>query len=90
MYFVTFIDDHSRKVWAIALKTKDQELDTFKEFHVRVEREIGNKLKVVKADDDNEYKVQFESYCKLHGIRPEKIPAKVPHLNVTLSYSGHE
>lgn len=22
-YFVTFIDDHSRKVWAIALKAKD-------------------------------------------------------------------
>ena len=23
LYFVTFIDDHSRKVWGFALKTKD-------------------------------------------------------------------
>ncbi|KAL6533177.1 hypothetical protein OROMI_027289 [Orobanche minor] len=31
-YFVTFIDDHSRKVWAYTLKSKDQVLDVFKEF----------------------------------------------------------
>ena len=38
MYFVTFIDDHSRKVWAIAQKAKDHVLDAFKEFYVKVER----------------------------------------------------
>lgn len=31
-YFVTFIDDHSRKVWAYALKTKDVMLEAFKLF----------------------------------------------------------
>ena len=30
LYFVTFIDDHSRKVWGFALTTKDQVLDAFK------------------------------------------------------------
>ena len=44
LYFVTFIDDHSRKVWGFALKTKDQVLDAFKELHARLEREIGKKL----------------------------------------------
>ena len=29
LYFVTFIDDLSRKVWAFALKSKDQVLDEF-------------------------------------------------------------
>ena len=38
LYFVTFIDDHSRKMWAYALKSKDQALDVFKGFHVKVER----------------------------------------------------
>ena len=38
LYFVTFIDDHSRKVWAFALKTKCQMLDAFKELHVKLER----------------------------------------------------
>ena len=36
---MTFIDDHSRKVWGFALKTKDQVLDSFKELHARIERE---------------------------------------------------
>ena len=40
-YFVTFIDDHSRKLWVSPLKTKDQVLSVFKEFHTRVERETG-------------------------------------------------
>ena len=29
-YFVTFIDDHSRKVWAFILKCKDQVLNTLR------------------------------------------------------------
>lgn len=37
-YFVTFIDDHSRKVWAFALNSKDQVLEKFKTFHVMAER----------------------------------------------------
>ena len=39
LYFVTFIDDFSRKVWAYALKMKDQVVGVFKEFHVKVERD---------------------------------------------------
>ena len=38
LYFVTFIDDCSRKLRVYALKTKDQVLEKFKEFHVLVER----------------------------------------------------
>ena len=54
-YFVTFIDDCSQNLWAFVLKTKDQVLSVFKEFQVRVERETGQKLKVVRADNDGEY-----------------------------------
>ena len=46
-YFVTFIDDHSSKTWAYALKSKDQVLDIFKQFHVSVERQTGKKLKCI-------------------------------------------
>ena len=41
LYYVTLIDDHSRKVWAYALKFNDQVLDVFKDFHVKIERQIG-------------------------------------------------
>lgn len=80
-YFVTFIDDHSRKVWATVLKTKDQVLDVFKDLHVKVERETGKQLKAVRADNGGEYRGPFEEYCRLHGIRLEKTPAKTPQLN---------
>ena len=69
LYFVTFIDDHSRKVWVSLLKTKDQVLEAFKEFHAKVERETGQKLKSIRADNGVEYCGPFESYCKLHGIK---------------------
>ena len=39
LYFVTFIDDQSRKVWGFALQTKDHALDSFKELHARLESE---------------------------------------------------
>ena len=60
LYFITFIDDCSRKFWAYALKTKDQVVDIFKEFHVRVERETSQKLKYIRFDNVSEYMGSFE------------------------------
>ena len=80
-YFMTFIDDHGRKVWVSPLKTKDQVLSVFKEFHARVERETDRKLKVVRADNGGEYRGQFEEYCWSKGIRFEYIVPKTPELN---------
>lgn len=71
-YFVSFIDDHSRKVWGSTLKSKDQMLESFKDFHAKVERETGMKLKFVRADNGGEYRGPFEAYCKTHGIRLAK------------------
>ena len=50
-YFVTFIDDHSWKMWAYTLKSKDQVLNVFKEFHTLVERQTGKKLKCIRTDN---------------------------------------
>ncbi|KAL6336690.1 hypothetical protein AAG906_036004 [Vitis piasezkii] len=41
-------DDHSRKIWVYTLKTKDQVLDVFKQFHALVERQSGEKLKCIR------------------------------------------
>jgi hypothetical protein len=81
LYYVTFIDDHSRKVWAFALKTKDQVLDVFKIFHMKVERETGKQLKCVRADNGGEYRGPFEEYCRSHVIRLEKTVPKTPQHN---------
>ena len=81
LYYVTFIDDHSRKVWAYALKSKYQVLDVFKDFHVKVERQTSKQLKSVKADNGGEYRGQFEQYCRSHGIKLEKTVLKTPQQN---------
>jgi len=63
------------------LKTKDQVLSTFKEFHALVERETGKKLKCLKADNGGEYYSPFEAYCNMYDIRMIKTPPKTPQLN---------
>ena len=80
-YFVTFINDHSCKLWVSTLKTKDQVLSVFKELHVRVEREIGRKLKAIWVENRGEYQGQFEEYCWSKGIRLEFTVLKTPELN---------
>ena len=35
-YYVTFIDDYTRKLWDFVLKSKEQVLSVFKEFQARV------------------------------------------------------
>jgi len=81
LYFVTFIDDHSRKVQISLLRSKDKVLEAFKEFHMRVERETAQKLKCIRADNGGEDCGPFKAYCKLHGIRLEETPPKTLQLN---------
>jgi hypothetical protein len=78
LYFVTFIDDHSRKIFLYVLRKKWQVLDVFKEFHAKVERETDRKLKCVRSDNGGEYRGPFERYCRKFGIRLEKTPPKTP------------
>ena len=77
-YLVTFIDDHSRRIWAYTLKTKYQVLDVFKHFHASVERQTGRKLKCIRTDNGGEYIGEFDAYCKKHGIRHQLTPPKTP------------
>ncbi|RVW79299.1 Retrovirus-related Pol polyprotein from transposon TNT 1-94 [Vitis vinifera] len=73
--------DHSRKIWVYTLKTKDQVLDVFKQFHALVERQSGEKLKCIRTDNGGEYFGPFDEYCRQHGIRHQKTPPKTPQLN---------
>jgi hypothetical protein len=58
-----------------------QVLDIFKEFHSKVERETGRKLKCVRSDNGGEYRGPFERYCRKFSISLEKTPPKTPWLN---------
>ncbi|RVW61571.1 Retrovirus-related Pol polyprotein from transposon TNT 1-94 [Vitis vinifera] len=75
------LDDHSRKIWVYTLKTKDQVLKVFKQFHALVERQSGEKLKCIQTDNGGEYYGPFDEYCRQHGIQHQKTPLKTPQLN---------
>ena len=68
-YFVTFIDDFSKKTWVYFLFSKDQVLDKFKLFHLESKRLSGHKLKTLRLDNGGEYTSRaFSSYCAQAGI----------------------
>lgn len=54
-YFVTFTNDHSRKLWTYLIKRKDELFEVFKKFKYMVERQNGHKLKVLKTYGGGEY-----------------------------------
>ena len=87
IYFITFIDDYSRKLWVYALKTKNQVLEKFKEFHVLVERQSSKKLKHIRTDNGGEYCGSFDVCCRQHDITYEKTPqlnGLAERMNMTL------
>ncbi|KAE8694615.1 putative pentatricopeptide repeat-containing protein [Hibiscus syriacus] len=44
-YFVSFVDDYSRRCWVYPIKKKSDVFSTFKNFKARVELDYGNKIK---------------------------------------------
>ncbi|KAE8727807.1 Cytochrome P450, family 78, subfamily A, polypeptide 7 [Hibiscus syriacus] len=55
-YFVSFIDDYSRRCWVYPIKKKSDVFSTFKNFKARVELDSENKIKCFRTDNEGEYK----------------------------------
>jgi len=63
-YFVTFINDHSRKTWIYFLKTKGEVFNCFQEFKALVQNTMGKKIKVLRMDNGGEYTDNdFTGFC---------------------------
>ena len=68
-YFLTFIDDYSKKTWIFFLSSKDQVLEKFKLFHQEVEHLSSFKIGTLRIDNGGEYTSKaFYSYCTSYGI----------------------
>ena len=50
-YFVSFIDDYSRKVWIYFMKHKSDVFSIFKKWKAQVENQIGRKIKYLRTDN---------------------------------------
>ncbi|WVZ14797.1 hypothetical protein V8G54_012363 [Vigna mungo] len=72
-YFVTFIDDHSRK---------SEVFEAFKIWKAMVENETGLKIKKLRSDNGGEYEdTRFKKFCYEHGIRMERTVPGTPQHN---------
>ena len=81
-YFVTFIDDATRKLWVYPMKHKSDVFDVFKKWKALVENETGLKLKCLRSDNGGEYcSKEFEEYCAKNGIKREKTIPNTPQQN---------
>ena len=55
VYYVSFIDDYSRKTWIYFLKNKDEVFSKFKEFKTVIENHTEKKIKTLRSDNGGEF-----------------------------------
>lgn len=81
-YFITFIDDYSRKIWVYFLKKKSKAINVFKKFKVMVEKTIGKFIRALWSDRGGEYNsVDFINYCEQQGVKRFLIAPYSPQQN---------
>lgn len=78
-YFISIIDDYSRRVWVYCLKSKDQAFEAFKDWKNVIENQVGRRIKKLRTDNDLEFCSNlFEKYCKNEGIARHKTVVNTP------------
>ncbi|KAM1838444.1 hypothetical protein ACFX14_020106 [Malus domestica] len=68
-WFVTFVDDYSRRSWVYTMKHKSEVLSIFLGWKKMVENQTGRKIKILRSDNGGEYTSDpFFKVCKEEGI----------------------
>ncbi|SGZ28089.1 BQ5605_C026g10277 [Microbotryum silenes-dioicae] len=91
-YLVTFLDDHSRKLWAYAIDHKSDVFPTFQTWLAEVELETDARLRILRTDNGGEYQSNaFTEFCQSRGIRRQySIPytpqqnGRAEHVNLSI------
>ena len=79
LYFVSFIDDFTKKMWVYLLQRKSEVFVTFKSFKLLVEKQSGCSIKMLRTDGGGEYtSLEFENFCKEEGIIHEVMAPYIP------------
>jgi transposase InsO family protein len=70
VYYVSFIDDYSRKTLVYFLKSKDEVFGKFKEFKALIENLSERKIKTLRSDNGGEYtSKEFVNFVKMSRSR---------------------
>lgn len=69
-YFLTFVDDYSRKTWVYFLKEESEVFSHFLEFKALVEKKSGLQFLTLRTNNVGEYKsIEFLNYYRKNGIK---------------------
>ncbi|GKD80093.1 retrovirus-related pol polyprotein from transposon TNT 1-94 [Tanacetum coccineum] len=69
-YFITFIDDFTRKCWVNFLEQKSEALETFKNFKAMVEKTTCQYIKALRSYRGGKYvSTPFIMFCEEEGIK---------------------
>ena len=81
-YFLSIIDDKSRKVWLMFLRTKDETFQRFCEWKEEVENQVNKRVKILRTDNGLEFcNNKFDEYCKAQGIERLRTCVYTPQQN---------
>ena len=81
-FYVTFVDDFSRKTWVYLLKHKSEVFGYFKTWKWKVEKQSGKKMKCLRTDRGGEYlSAEYKAFLEKEGIDHQVTMAGTPQQN---------
>jgi transposase InsO family protein len=82
VYFLTFIDDFSRKIWIYFLRHKSETFAKLQEFKAEAEKQSGKYVKVLRSDGGGEYSSkEYANFCKSQGVIMQTTSRCTPQQN---------
>jgi transposase InsO family protein len=81
-YVLVIIDDYSRYSWVFYLESKDEVFEHFWSLALRLNNEHPNCLKVIRNDNETEFRnASFDEFCLEHGIDQQFSAPCIPQQN---------
>lgn len=81
-YFLSLIDDFSRKCWVLLLKQKSDVFETMKNWMIMIEKQTDKTIKVLRTDNGLEFvNQQLNDFCAKNGIKRHLTVPYTPQQN---------
>jgi transposase InsO family protein len=81
-YVLVIVDDYSRYSWVFFLESKDEVFEHFWSLALRLNNEHPNYLKVIRSDNETEFRnVSFDQFCLEYGVDQQFSAPRVPQQN---------
>jgi hypothetical protein len=83
VYFLQIIDNYTRKVWSIPLKTKDEAIPRLQAWRLKQERRTGKKVVACRSDNAPKLKEVIDAWEAKDGVNAEYTTIASSHQNGT-------